>query len=159
MTIDQIIADKALKAHLGGAHRGGVVDPACVRCRVSLMAIGLAEGADSTYSARVRELEAEGLTTSDAQSVADAELMPGAELEAEASISAHELDEAELGRFDIIEGVRPPKVLDAAGFTVPHPAGAILGEPALMCAECGAIGHHTAKCSASAKVVTTMELI
>lgn len=39
------------------------------------------------YEARVRELEAEGLTTSDAQAVADAEAM---------------------GAHDSIEGVRPP---------------------------------------------------
>jgi hypothetical protein len=30
---------------------------------------------------------------------------------------------------------------------VEHPAGAILGETILMCAECGAIGGHTKKCA------------
>lgn len=42
---------------------------------------------------------------------------------------------------------------------VPHPAGEILGEEILMCAECGAIDGHTAKCAVRrsdiAKVVGT----
>lgn len=38
--------------------------------------IAAMSGSDPAYSARVRQLEAEGMTTSDAQGVADAERMP-----------------------------------------------------------------------------------